>query len=335
MHLENTTPFNSALTVAFEPSGRELVVVVCKATFDISREGGPCQEAEVQRALLFGDETGPDPALSAPVMENDFAPHKPACDVMSVGRAFAPGGRPVSEINASLRVGPMSKAFRVHGERIWLKGMEGHFISDSRPFLSQEIGYDHAWGGVDPHRVHKDRFATCEANPAGRGYYPNRDDLSGLPLPNTEALDQRVKRSDGDYRPMALGPIGRTWLPRRNFAGTYDERWQRERMPFPPTDLDSRYFQAAPPDQQIPYPRGGEPFRLVNLSPHGDLEGQLPAVDILMRFERKSGRFTQKIANLDTVVFLPEEDQLCLTWRAHLRPDRDMFDLGKIVVFRR
>jgi hypothetical protein len=332
MHLENTTPYAAALTVAFDRAGRELVVVACKGTFDIPGSGEDCPEAKAQCPLLFGDAPGPNPALSAPVMENDFAPFKPACDVLSVGRAFAPGGRPATELTAGLRVGAMQKAFRVSGARIWLKGAAGHYVSDPRPFVAQDIGYDHAWGGVDPDPVRKDRAATCEANPAGRGYYPHRDDLSGLPLPNTEALDQRVRRSDGDYTPMALGPIGRAWLPRRRYAGTYDEPWQRGRAPFPPADLDSRYFQAAPPDQQIPFPRGGEPFRLVNLSPHGDLDGRLPAAGVAMRFERKSGRFTQKVANLDTIVFVPEARQLSLTWRAHFRPDRDIFDLRQIVV---
>ncbi len=34
-----------------------------------------------------------------------------------------------------------------------------------------------------------------------------------------------------------------------------------------PADFNPLHFQAAPPDQRMPYPQGGEPIRLMNLVP--------------------------------------------------------------------
>ena len=53
-------------------------------------------------------------------------------------------------------------------------------------------------------------------------------------------------------------------------------------FPFLPPDFDDRYFQMAPPDQQIDYPRGGEEVQLVNLTPEGRLGFQLPPTGLSM-----------------------------------------------------
>jgi len=140
---------------------------------------------------------------------------------------------------------------------------------------------------------------------------------------------------DGGFAPMAFGPLGRTWLPRRQYAGTYDDVWLDNRVPLLPMDFDDRYFQASAPDQQIPYPTGGEPVELVNLSPGGRLSGELPRTQIVVTFERKSGRVTQRIANLDTVLFLPDDRCMCLTWRTRITAERDLFEFARAIVVER
>ena len=39
-----------------------------------------------------------EPGFSAPVYEVDFAPRKPRCDVLLVGSAYAPEGRPATRV---------------------------------------------------------------------------------------------------------------------------------------------------------------------------------------------------------------------------------------------
>ena len=100
-------------------------------------------------------------------------------------------------------------------------------------------------------------------------------------------------------------------------------------------DFDDRYFQAAATDQQIPYPVGGEPIELVNLSPDGRISGEIPRSEIVVTFERKSGRVTQRIANLDTVLFLPEDRRMCLTWRTRITAERDLFEFARAIISER
>ncbi|MGP3698886.1 DUF2169 family type VI secretion system accessory protein [Rhodobacter sp. NSM] len=331
MRLDNVTPWPATFTMAFDLDGHEQVVLVTKASFALPEGTGPCTAAQPV-PLIESDVFGPDPASDAPVLEYDFAPRKPFCDVMVHGHAFAPEGRPVTELPVGIRLGSWSKKLTAHGPRIWLRSAPGWRVSDPRPFVSLPIGYDHAYGGTDPEPSDPSRAAVFEENPAGIGFYPLRSDREGAPLPHTAEFGGDAVDPGGRARPMALGPVGRNWLPRRRHAGTYDESYFETRTPFLPRDFDDRYFQAAAEDQQIPYPLGGEAVELVNLSPCGRISTTLPRMQIVATFERRSGRLTQRVANLDTVVFLPEEGLVTLTFRTRITAERDIFEFARVLV---
>ncbi len=105
-------------------------------------------------------------------------------------------------------------------------------------------------------------------------------------------------------------------MPRRKYAGTYDERWKKERMPLPPLDFDYRFNQAAPPDQiTATYLRGGEPVLLDNASEEGPMRFALPRLAFSVG-ARLEGKLHEHRPALDTVVLFPGERALEMTWRA-------------------
>src|SRR5207302_3596070 len=53
--------------------------------------------------------------------------------------------------------------------------------------------------------------------------------LSGQRVPNVEYPKSLI--SWKQPRPAGFGPIARDWVPRVEFAGTYDEKWEQERLP--------------------------------------------------------------------------------------------------------
>ena len=106
-------------------------------------------------------------------------------------------------------------------------------------------------------------------------------------------------------------------------------------MPLLPFDFNDLYYQSAPPDQQIPYPQGGEPIEIVNLSSQGRISAQLPRMQIVVMFARKSGRITQRVANLDTVLLLPELGKMCLTYRTRITAERDIFEFASALITER
>ncbi len=336
MKLENATPYPANFTLTFDKAGHEQIVLVTKGTFALPADPrAPTLVAPAQLPLTEADLFGPDPGQDAVLFENDFAAHKPLCDVLCSAQAHAPGGAPVTELGVGIRLGGWAKRFTVHGPRIWLRGAAGYHPSAKRAFVTQPISYDQAYGGVDPAADNPALAAMFQRNPAGLGYYPGAQDREGLPLAQTAEDGIDAVNPDSDYTPMAFGPVGRNWLPRRSFAGTYDDPWLEWRLPFLPQDFDERYFQAAATDQQIPYPQGGEVVQMINLAPQSQITGQIPRLHIVVQFLRKSGRVTQRIADLDTVLLLPEQALMCLTWRTHILAERDLFEFAQALVTER
>jgi len=271
MKLLNGTGMAAGFTLGLDKTGAEHVIVAVKGTFTLPRSNEPPVLAEEQVPLVDADTFSGDPGRSATLAECDYALEKPHCDVLLNGAAHAPDGRVVEHIAVGLQVGGWRKAFTVWGNRVWRGAVIGYTPSEPVPFTSLPISYDNAFGGTDERMRNPTQVRSYLPNPVGRGWhhhiYPEL--VNGAPVCNTEEINQPVRDPGGKYHPMAFGAIGRGWPSRIRYAGTYDQHWQDNVFPFLPADFDTRYYQCAPPDQQIAYPRGGEKVLLINLTPDG------------------------------------------------------------------
>src|SRR5690606_26168733 len=280
MELVNATQMQAGYTQGLRPDGRELLVVVVKGTFTLPKPGeAPCL-ADEQLPLVEADSFTGEPGLSAPLYESDYAPFKPRCDVILSGCAYAPGGKPAAKVPVGIKVGRVAKVFNVIGDRKWEAGIGGIGPGFAVPFDRKPISYDVAFGGVDAFSEDPADHDAYMLNPAGIGYRKGltTGPIDGTPMPSTEERDDPVKSPLGRYRPMSFGPIGRAWTPRCQLAGTYDDAWLENVFPFLPSDFDDRYYQCAPEDQQTDYLEGGESVTLVNLTPDGRRDFQIPRI---------------------------------------------------------
>ena len=337
MELINATRMLAGYTMGVEPSGRELLVVVIKGTFVLPRNGEAVRLHDEQLPLVMADTFSGEPGFSAPLDETDFAPRKPACDVLLNGSAHAPGGRPATRVPVALRVGVTSKQLDVVGDRVWQAGSSGIRASSPRPFATMRISYDLAFGGTDNESEDPAEHDAYMPNPVGRGFRKNLKNawVDGKPLPNTEEPGQPVKWPADRYRPMAFGPLGRGWEPRYRYAGTYDQRWRDEVFPFLPEDFDERYFQAAPLDQQLPIPTAGLKVTLQGLTPDGLRHFELPFFEAPVHVFPKKGGREDRLAKLDTIVFEPDLERFTMQWRL-ARPLRDnMFEVSQLLIGRK
>ena len=315
--------------MGLQPDGRELLVVCLKGTFTIPKNGEEPRLAEEQVPLVEADVFTGEPGLSSPVYESDYAPRKPKCDVLLNGSAYAPGGRPAASVNVSLRVGPISKSLTVIGDRIWKKGFLSFKAMQPKPFVVMPISYDTAFGGVDENHKDPKKHQAYMENPIGVGFhsYLKPEFVKDKPLPNTQEIDKPVSKPNVKYRPMSLGPIGRAWLPRYPLAGTYDQDWIDNVFPFLPPDFDEAYYQAAPSDQQMSYPKGGETVMLPHLTPEGRTIFRLPNKNILVWFFMKDGSEKDVPAVADTIIIEPDMGHFTVTWRASLPLRKNMFEV--------
>ncbi|GJH21757.1 DUF2169 domain-containing protein [Caballeronia novacaledonica] len=317
--------------MGLQRDGRETLIVIVKATWTLPAFGHAPTIAAEQIPLIEADCFTGEPGFSAPLYETDYAHFKPACDVLLIGSAYAPAGRPATRVNVGISVGTVFKQFAVVGPRRWRKCLTGVRPDDPAPFVRLRLGYDVAFGGTDRTEEPDGRTATYLTNPVGLGYWRHTAQIDGQPLPNTEQIGVPVTDPGGRYAPMALSPIGRNWMPRSQFAGTYDQTWLENTAPLWPDDFDTRYFQAAPADQILPYPKGGEDITLLNLTPNGRHRFRLPEKRMPVTFIPYRGRDVTREAFLDTIVLEPDDERFTLTWRATLALGRSIFDVKEVV----
>lgn len=332
MDLLNSTQMQAAYTQGTDKDARDSLVVVVKGTFIIPLDGSEPKLANMQKPLIMADTFTGEPGFSAPIYEADFAPIKPRCDILLVGSAHAPNGRPVTKLPVGLKVGSMIKTFNVVGDREWDINALSASPGRPRPFVQMPITYDRAFGGLDDFHDDPDQHSAFMPNPVGRGYRRHLIEIEGKPLPNTEETNQPITSPKGDYRPMSFGVIGRNWLPRYPFAGTYDQNWTDNIFPFLPPDFDNQYFQAAPPDQQMPYLQGGEEVALGNLAPQSTIRFKLPIVDMPIVFFYKKGGKHETSGVIDTLIIEPDAGVFTICWRASLPLKRNMFEIAQVLV---
>jgi hypothetical protein len=330
MELVNATRLAAAYTLGIDPSGREHLVVAVKGTFDVpSTPDGSVVLSAQQVPIFLADELGGESGV-LPICDADLCLRKPKCDVILKASAHAPMGRPTGRVQVGVRVGNWTKSFHVTGNRYWSSSGRA---STPVPFEVSPITYEGAFGGAEIDGRQPERSTTYRWNPLGRGYRAGSV-IDETPMPNTEELNDPVVRPNGDYKPMAFGPVGRNWFPRYTFAGTYDDDWKDRVFPFLPNDFDDRYHQAAPEDQQIPHLVGGEDVVLLNLSPDGRLAFRLPEAQACITVAPRYRDRQELAAVIDTIVIEPTERRFTLCWRASLPLRRNIFEIDEVVVGR-
>lgn len=340
MELINATRMQVGYTMGLEPSGRELLVVVVKGTFRFPLADEPHDHFalhEKQRPLVTADTFTGEPGLSAPVYEVDFAPRKRRCDLLLLGRAHAPQGRPATRVDVGLRVGNWQKRLTAVGPRHWECTLAALRATPPEPFLSQPLSYDVAFGGTDQFHEEPAQHAAYTANPVGLGFHKHlrKEWVSGKPLPLTEETGHAVTDTNSAYRPMSFGPVGRSWEPRSGYAGTYDEAWLEKTFPFLPPDFDEQYFQAAPADQQVPlsaFSHGPTEVTLFNLTSEGITRFTIPALAVPVQVFPRRGERENYTATMDTVLIEPDLQRFTLNWRVARPLKRSMHEIDQLLV---
>lgn len=331
--VENRTPYAAERTWVRDKDGVETWVVAVKATF-AAVPGKPLALADEQPPALLLPEHFGDPQATSVRAPADVTDVRPGTDVIVIdARAFAPGGRPVAETTVSVSVGPVAKSLKVVGERLWESRVTGPVPTKAIPFESVPIRYERAFGGWSRRDPDPRRQKMDPRNPVGVGVVTQPAELVGQAVPGVfypgEAMDTYL----GKARPAALGPIPPHWSPRREYGGTFDEAWKKNVFPKWPRDFDPRFHHAAPPDQASPEPlRGGEPVRLVNLTPEGNWAFELPRV--YPTFETYFGREAQEHrGTLQAVLLEPAKYLVSLVFQTTLKvPQRRVDLLDKTVV---
>lgn len=317
LQIVNRTRLAAGLALFLDPWGRELVTVVAKGTFTMPLAGEEPEPAEEQVAPWPADVHHGEPARSSIRYPADLVPGKRGTDVLLVGSARAPRGRPVHRLEVSVRVGALARTVVVTGDRHWeARAMgTGFAMTPPAPFAEMPLIYERAFGGGDPTPGDGGAAAPWdERNPVGTGFRTRAEGVAGTPVPNLEDRDHLI----ADWRdkpPVAgLGALDAAWEPRRRFAGTYDRAWAETQAPLLPTDFDVRFFNVAPPGlAATEFLRTRVPVELTNVAGVERLAFELPIPDVRLAF-RIGDRVTEQAARLWTVLLEPDAGRCVLSW---------------------
>ena len=326
LQLDNQTPFKATIALLPDRFGIDTLFVIIKATVTLRPS---LALAELQVPLTMADEYYGDPAASSLRVASDMHIGKAGTDVVLIGSAWAPRQRPVPRSQVGMTVAGRQKTILVSGDRVWRGGKP----SAPKPFESIPLVWERAFGGV--HQRGEQMLAE-ERNPVGCGFSGGRSasDVEGLAVPNLEDAAAPLQQIGESPTPACLAPIAPAWLPRRGFAGTYDERWQRRRAPYLPDDFDPRFFQSACPEFAFDrYLQPGEHVQVVGALPDGPIAFTVPEshLGVAVTIE---GSPHYPTANLETLLIEPDENRACFTWRASVPCDRRALKVQTIVISR-
>jgi len=295
------TPFPSQCFQTVDQDGATFHVIALRVTYDMgaSDTDATLTYAAEQTPLATEDHWSGEVDHSSPMWESDYAPYRPNCDVLVVNAVSRPPqgewqrvvgrhrnpdavatsnrwtcGVGLESQDEHRKTQTWNKQIAVTGPRTF--GFMG--LSDPASASEVAIDWQHAFGGeikqpaqdqlntngIIKKKAGADRWDTDDRNPVGRG----KDKSSGAAGPQVEVSllnPYRAGLTQSNYPPVSFNPLGRSWLPRRTLAGTYDEAWRKTQWPLQPMDFDYGYWNCAPADQQVDFLTPGTRIHLSNL----------------------------------------------------------------------
>ncbi|WP_444993950.1 DUF2169 family type VI secretion system accessory protein [Aliikangiella sp. IMCC44359] len=325
LQLKNATPFATEIAIFPNDQGIDTLYTMVKASFILADS---LVLADEQLPPQIEDEYYGEPGQSSIRVASDFHTGKPATDIIMLGEACALNTQPVQQLDVQLTVGQVNKRVRVIGDRHWHNGS----ISQPKPFTTMPILYEKAFGGL--HQIDQENYLAEEQNPVGCGFVGKRSkqEMNEQPLPNIEDPGQLLQSLGDKQQPAGFGFCSPDWLPRRQYAGTYDSVWQQKRAPYLPADFDKRFLNAAHPDLIYPgYLQGGEPISIKNMHPEGEIKASVPEVKLLCKVKLGEQSHTPPM-NLETLILEPNKKQLSMVWKAEFACDKKTLNIDEIEI---
>jgi hypothetical protein len=191
-----------------------------------------------------------DPDLKPRVLAGtDFWPVKEATDVVVLGAAYPPRGRPAPGMQVAVKVGAAEKRVQVFGtRRVEWSGGRPKAFTDPEPFEDMPLTDANAYGGIDwrvpwpdgerrplPLDHEFDHPGLYPRNPFGKGYLVEPGAVPDLELPNLEdpghlLTPERLLTGDARHwwrqpLPWTLGWVAPVTFPRYVFYHPEVDAW--------------------------------------------------------------------------------------------------------------
>ncbi len=252
--------------------GRAVRRIACRARWKL--DGTVPVDGQAQTLTLCDRFSSQGQLLEA----SDLGPRRAGTTVLVTGRIVSSHPERTEGVQATVRVAGASFEALAYPPRVWVANGTGFEARPTGWFEPVAPSFTAAFGGPD-----------LDANPVGLGALSEGQRPDGQRLPRVEAPEAPLLNPFERPAPRAIGLIAPGWSPRRQLAGTYDERWLRTRAPELPDDASARFFD---PGSFVVEPklRGGEAVNVRNFEVPGLRSFVVPRVLIRFILDRRSTR---------------------------------------------
>jgi len=338
VNLVNNTPIPAKLTVS-EIYGMKdrFGMIVAKVSYNFDNQGNV--KIDTQEPFpIFGNDEKTELGL---LPRDDFPRKDSIFEVILLGSAFAPKGKPIESMTVSLTVGKHKRKLVVFGDREWIREKDSDkdkaLISKSKPFTRMPLTYEKAFGGSCEVFLDKDSAVTVAdpINRAGRGFdfesiakgiseqfytakgYPIFDETRCLP--NVEHPDQLIKKWDDVPTPACWATVPMdTGIHAKRSMDISNININQENpldSDFPKSlPLTEGAFHRASPEWIIDVPENGARVILEGLTPEDILKFVLPQLRIFVDYIVGERNGVRELAP-QMLVLLPDEKRFYVVYR--------------------
>jgi len=350
LELENRTPVAAEiLAVEVHEAVPRMGFLVAKATFRFTEDGSVELEREDPLPIFEADEELEDGFF----LPRDTIPkNDEAFEVMLVGHAHSPSGRPVERMHVTLGVGDTYQHLLVTGDRWWRiqLGSDGWpdpsacVPTDPAPFTRLPLDWTRSWGGEAEVLIDHDSPLTFadplnglgkgfDPTPAARGFVEHVGAPEGFPviewvraLPNVEDPLSPITHWEDEPDPAG-------WAPLPISSGI-----RAMAIPMPDSEEDASLFASLERPQKVPPeilhrahpdwvlpstpPAGASIFLRGLVAGVSELAFPLPSLRVLADYEVGEHSGTRELRP-DTLVLLPDERRFYLVYRSIFRYNFD------------
>lgn len=305
----------------------------------------------VSEDICLADEYHGNPNSSSIARPSDISPMKPFGDFIIIGNAYSSTERTSWE--ASLKFGDfIDKKIKIYGERYWKPIWEkkstlaliwddrerevfkGWKLSEPKPTNSVPLVYENAWGGAHPNP--DDDLGVYAYNPIGCGWLNDEhtDKTQKYKAPQIEDINNPIHDPFEEYKTQGFAPISPMWKQRAQYAGSYDEEWEKNQSPFLPMDFDDRFWQIAPEDQQFNKEQAyGHSAYIQGINEKGIIDFKIPETRLaLISIDHENKRLEIPM-HPDTIIYDNHTKRVHILYKT--RFDIDNLKLCEIIAHRR
>jgi hypothetical protein len=184
MDFANTTSWPGGFLAGSTAEREMLGIAVCKATWRV--DGGRLAPAPAAERWPVFDKPF---TIGGVTLGVELEHRKQGIDLLVLGSAQAPHGRPVERLEVGIASGRLQHRTLVIGDRRWERSWGRLRPTPPTPFTTMPLTNDRAFGGCAqydgqplPHAI----------NPHGRGYHVTKEGADGQPLPNLELPERPI-----------------------------------------------------------------------------------------------------------------------------------------------